>query len=93
MGGIGISSDSQETGGAPSTPPVSLPPEVVEDIASKLGIVTAATRQALSEISLTEGAAVTITRKMNNDQLTLKRQPGGSLYDVTYKGTTTNIEV
>jgi hypothetical protein len=93
MGGIGISLDSSETEGSPSTPPVSLPPEVVEDIASKLGITTAATRQALSEISLPEGAAVTITRKMNNDQLTLKKQPGGSLYDVTYKGTTTNIEV
>jgi hypothetical protein len=93
MGGIGISSDSPETEGSPSTPPANLPPEVVEDIASKLGIVTAATRQALSEISLPEGAAVTITRKINNDQLTLKKQPGGSLYDVTYKGTTTKIEL
>ena len=31
MGGIGISLDSSETEGSPSTPPVSLPPEVVED--------------------------------------------------------------
>jgi hypothetical protein len=93
MGGIGISSDSPGTESPPSTPPVSLPPEVVEDIASKLGIVTAATRQALAEISLPEGAAVTITRKINNDHLTIKKQPGGSLYDVTYKGTTTKIEL
>ena len=83
----------QETESSPSTPQVSLPPEVVEHIASKLGIMTAETKQALSEISLPEGVAVTITRKKNNDQLTIKKQPGGSLYDVTYKGSTTNIDI
>ena len=93
MGGIGISVDSQETESSPSTPRVSLPPEVVEHIASKLGITTAATRQALSEINLPEGVAVTITRKKNNDQLTIKKQPGGSPYDVTYKGSTTKIDI
>jgi len=93
MGGIGISVDSQETESSPSTPRVSLPPEVVEHIASKLGIMTAETKQALSEISLLEGVAVTITRKKNNDQLTIKKQPGGSPYDVTYKGSTTKIDI
>lgn len=72
---------------------LSLPPEVVEHIASKLGIMTAETKQALSEISLPEGVAVTITRKKNNDQLTIKKQPGGSPYDVTYKGSTTKIDI
>ena len=95
MGGIGISVDSQETESSPSTPRVSLPPEVVEHIASKLGIMTAETKQALlaGKISLPEGVAVTITRKKNNDQLTIKKQPGGSPYDVTYKGSTTKIDI
>ena len=49
MGGIGISLDLQETKSSRSTPLVSLPPKVVEDIASKLGIMTAKTKRALSE--------------------------------------------
>ena len=72
---------------------VRLPPEVVEHIASKLGIMTAETKRALSEISLLEGVAVTITRKKNKDQLTIKKERGGARYQVTYKGKTTKIEL
>ena len=94
MGGIGISLDSQETKSARSKPLVGLPPEVVEHVASKLGIVTAKTKRALShgEISLPEGVAVTVTRKKNKDKLTIKKLAGGS-YQVTHKGKTTKIKL
>ena len=95
MGGIGISLDSQEAKSSRSTPLISLPPKVVEDIASKLGIMTAKTKRALlaGKISLPEGVAVTITRKKNKDQLTIKKERGGARYQVTYKGKTTKIEL
>jgi hypothetical protein len=93
MGGIGISLHSQEKGSAVSTPLTSIPRKVANYIASTLGIETAATKQALvsGKISLPEGVSVRITRKKTKERITVKKLPGGSQYEVTYKGKRTKI--
>ena len=76
-----------------STPLISLPQKVVDEIAAKLGIETPQTKQALAggKIDLPDNVAVTITRKKTNEFLTFKKLRGGAEFEVTYRGTTTRI--
>lgn len=94
MAGIGISMESQDSkGSAKSTDLISLPQKVVDEIAAKLGIMTAKTKRALTsgKISLPEGVTVTITRKKNKEKITIKKLPGSAQYRVTYKGKSKKI--
>lgn len=91
MGGIGISMHSQEKNSAQSTPLISLPAKIANHVAKTLGIKTAKTKKALSsgKISLPEGVTVRITRKNTkgpSGRISIKKLPGGSEYQVTYKG-------
>ncbi len=90
MGGIGISIK-----GAAPTPLTSLPPKVVDAIASKLGISdTGKASLAGSTVHISDNQDYQITRLGNPDpatnSLTIKKQAGG-VYSLTYQGTTTDI--
>jgi hypothetical protein len=93
MGGIGIELHSQEGKGSPSTALTSLPDKVVSEIATKLGIVSAETRQALTagKMNLPDDVEVKITRLSNSDSCTIKKLAGGSTYRITYRNTTVDI--
>jgi len=90
MGGIGISLHSQEGKDAPtnpSTPLVSLPEKIINEIASKLGIKSEKSRAALTsgKIALPDNVEVAITRLSTNDSLTIKKLPGGDTYVIKHK--------
>lgn len=96
MGGIGITINSTEEGRTSreqSTALTGLPPDVVAKIAETLGIQTNETKQALlaGKIDLPDNVGVTITRKLTNESLTLKKLRGGAQYELTYKGQVTTI--
>ena len=95
MGGVGVTISSKEdnTPSAVSTPLTNLPPNVVEKIAETLGIQTDETKQALlaGKIDLPDNVEVTITRKITNESLTIKKLSGGSQFELKFKGRTTTI--
>jgi hypothetical protein len=98
MGGIGIEIDSQEGKGAKPVPLTNLPQSLVDEVAKKLQITAAQSKDALATalaqgaIGIPENVDVKITRLSTPEfDCTIRKLPGGGGYRLTFRGESTVI--